>query len=337
MTLLWPEFLAGSDAVKLTPWGLARGPFLLYLSYQLWGNRTSLTRNSYGNLGYKWLCLQLSQVTQEGGEEVAFTLRHKFFSAGEPGHVGAPFHSSWCPWARVVSDGSRHPLISTQTQMCSCSVIRYTHAVGAAPIPADPQISALSLSFTTVLPSLFPTEGLSLHCRMAVCCFCTPLAGPMHYTVMGAQHKAQAYMDQWGASLLPSSVFPMGCDQVSQIPAHPLVGTLAWCILQSKTLLHTLVVWLGCPAPLLLATDCSWSRDAMSSSFFYFPLCPCCSHLQSLAHAFPRQNHTGTGKMSFLQSSPSSLQLQSIVEVVSSLVQLVQWLKADLEANLCFF
>lgn len=100
---------------------LLAGPFLPCLSYKLWGSRTSLTRNLYGNLGYKWLCLQLSQVTQEGGEEVAFTFRHKFFSAGEPGHVGAPCNLSWCPWPYVVSNGSRHPLISTQTQMCSCS------------------------------------------------------------------------------------------------------------------------------------------------------------------------------------------------------------------------
>lgn len=204
------------------------------------------------------MCLQLSHVTQEGGEEVAFTFRHKFFSAGEPGHVGAPFHSSWRPWARVVSDGSRHPLISTQTQMCSCSVIRYTHAVGAAPIPADPQISALSLSFTTVLPSLFPTEGLSLHCRMAVCYFCTPLAGPMHYTVMGAQHKAQAYMDQWGASVLPSSVFPMGCDQVSSARfLHiPLWGLLL--AASCRVRLFSTPWWSGWDAQLLS----SWPQTA---------------------------------------------------------------------------
>lgn len=135
------------------------GPFLHYLSYQLWGNRTSLTRNLHGNLGYKWLCLQLSQVTQEGGEEVAFTFRHKFFSAGEPGHVGAPFHSSWSPWARVVSDGSRHPLISTQTQMYSCSVMRYTHAVGQLQYQQIPKSLLCPCHSLQFCPGFLPLKG----------------------------------------------------------------------------------------------------------------------------------------------------------------------------------
>lgn len=166
-----------------------------------------------------------------------------------------------------------------------------------------------------------------------MCYFCTPLAGPMHYTVMGAQHEAQAYMDQWGASLLPSSVFPMGCDQVSSARfLHiPLWGLLLAASCRVSPFSTPWWSGLGCPAP--LGHRLQLEQGCHEQLFLFFPLCPCCSHLQNLAHAFPRQNHTGTGKMSFLQSSPS-LQPQSIVEVVSSLVQ---WLKADLEVNLCCF
>lgn len=132
------------------------------------------------------------------------------------------------------------------------------------------------------------------------------------------------------------SVFPMGCDQVSSASFlhFPLWGLLLAASCRVRPFSMPWWSGLGCPAPFLLATDCSWSRDAMSSTFCYFPHCPCCSHLQNLAHAFPQQNHTGTGKVSFLQSSPSSHQLQSTEEVVSSLVQ---WLKPDLDANSCFF
>jgi len=43
-------------------------PFLPCVSYQLNGNRTGLTRNLYGNLGYKWLFVPAVVMSDSGGK-----------------------------------------------------------------------------------------------------------------------------------------------------------------------------------------------------------------------------------------------------------------------------
>lgn len=209
------------------------------------------------------------------------------------------------PMLLVSSNTSRSP------NLCSIPVIHYSSAQPFSHWRFEPALQDGCVLF------LYPTGWTyALHSNGS-----TAQSTGLHGSV-GSQSASQFCVP-----------YGLWSSQLSQIPAHPLVGTLACCILQSKTLLHTLVVWAGMPNSSPLGHRLQLEQGCHEQLFLFFPLCPCCSHLQNLAHAFPRQNHTGTGKMSFLQSSPS-LQPQSIVEVVSSLVQ---WLKADLEVNLCCF
>lgn len=100
-----------------------------------------------------------------------------------------------------------------------------------------------------VLHRLYPTEGLSLHCRTPPCHCCAPL-GLEHSKV----HRPMWISGEPDCFPLVGSVFPMGRDLVSAASSlqFPLWGPLLAGSLLSQTLLRTLEVWSRVPSSSLL-------------------------------------------------------------------------------------